>query len=279
LPLCFELVIVFQRGLEFGLESVCLIFVVVELEISVFKLFPEVLVFEFKFINFILQERVVVLEVGEFVGLDGEGVVEGVDLLPEVEDVEVGLGVVLVERGDLLLLFLDEFFVGEGLVLEVGLGLLEFFLGEVEVLFQIEFLLGDLVVLMIFVLERFIELAFFLFQCEFIVEERLRVRNCLSEFLFNPLHPIPRMQQLPIQRQRLLSRLLQLISKFLVLQPLPLHSPLQLLHLGISILLSLSQVADLLLVVHRHLAIVPLLSLELGLEIVNPLVGVHLLCA
>jgi hypothetical protein len=107
LPLCFELVIGFQRGLKFGLESVSLIFGVVNLEISVLNLFPEILVLEFKFINFILQEGVAILDMGEFVGLDGEGLVEGVDLLPEVEDVEVGLGVVLVEGGDLLLLLLD----------------------------------------------------------------------------------------------------------------------------------------------------------------------------
>ncbi len=107
MPLCFELVIGFQRGLKFGLESVSLIFGVVNLEISVLNLFPEILVLEFKFINFILQESVALLDMGEFVGLDGEGLVERVDLLPEVEDVEVGLGVVFVEGGDLLLLLLD----------------------------------------------------------------------------------------------------------------------------------------------------------------------------
>ncbi len=38
------------------------------------------------------------------------------------------LGIVLIERGDLMIFFLDEFLVCEGLVFEVGLGLLEFFL-------------------------------------------------------------------------------------------------------------------------------------------------------
>lgn len=110
---------------------------------------------------------------GEFVGLDGEGVVEGVDLLFEVEEIELGLGVVLIEGGDFVVFFLDEFLVVEGLVFEVGLGLLEFFLGQVEVLFEVEFGFGELVVLVGFGFEGFGEVAFFLLECEFVVEEGL----------------------------------------------------------------------------------------------------------
>jgi hypothetical protein len=120
-----------------------------------------------------LKEGVVVLEVGEFVGLDGEGVVEGVDLLFEVEEIELGLGVVLIEGGDFVVFLLDEFLVVEGLVSEVGLGLLEFFLGQVEVLFKVEFGFGELVVLVGFGFEGFGEVAFFLLECEFVVEEGL----------------------------------------------------------------------------------------------------------
>lgn len=46
LPLDFELVVGFEGGLEFGLEGVSLGFGVVELEISVFELLSEILVYE-----------------------------------------------------------------------------------------------------------------------------------------------------------------------------------------------------------------------------------------
>jgi hypothetical protein len=45
---------------------------VVELEMSVFELLPEILVFEFEVIDFLLKKSVIILEVCEFIGLDGE---------------------------------------------------------------------------------------------------------------------------------------------------------------------------------------------------------------
>ena len=75
LPLGFEFVVGFEGGLEFGLEGVSFCFGVVELEMSVFELLPEILVFEFKIVDFLLKEGVIILEVGKFVGFDGEGLV------------------------------------------------------------------------------------------------------------------------------------------------------------------------------------------------------------
>jgi hypothetical protein len=44
---------------------------VVELEISVFELLSYILVFEFEIVDLLLKKDVIVLEVGEFIGLDG----------------------------------------------------------------------------------------------------------------------------------------------------------------------------------------------------------------
>ncbi len=43
----------------------------VELEISVFELLSYILVFEFEIVDLLLKKDVIVLEVGEFIGLDG----------------------------------------------------------------------------------------------------------------------------------------------------------------------------------------------------------------
>jgi hypothetical protein len=79
-----------------------------------------------------------------------------------VEEIELGLGVVLIEGGDLVIFFLDEFLVGEGLVFKVGLGLLEFFLDQIEILFEVKFGFGELVVLVGFGFEGLGEVALFL---------------------------------------------------------------------------------------------------------------------
>lgn len=71
---------------------------------------------------------------GDFIGLDGDRLVETVDFLSEVEDFQLGLGAFLIQGGDFPLFILDDFLISKGLILEVGLGLLQFLFDEVEIL-------------------------------------------------------------------------------------------------------------------------------------------------
>lgn len=263
-PLCLHLLLRLIRHTQILPQSFPLTFRISQLEIRILQLLPHLLVLQLQIINPLLQNPVAVLEVGDLVQLDRHALVEAVDLLLQVQDLQLGACALLVQLQDLFLLLLDRLLVSVLLVLLVGDGLLQFLLHQVELLLELELVLGQLVVLGGFGLDAVLQLAFLLLKRQLVPKQRFHLALPLLELLLQPLLPIPGLQQPPIQPQRLLRRLLQPLNHLLILFLLPLHCPFQILDLGIGILLGLGQVVDLLFVVLGHLAVVPLLGLELA---------------
>jgi hypothetical protein len=90
-----------------------------------------------------------------------------------VKDVQLGLGVVFIQRTNLLLLFLDQLLISHRAILLIGLGLLELLPDQVQVLLELEFPLGQLVVFGGLGLDRLLEVALLFLEGELVVEQGL----------------------------------------------------------------------------------------------------------